>query len=247
MSEFVITGYDAQRRPIYAEDLTEEEKTTAVESSPEWKKFSEKFVVNDTTRYLWKLAQIDKIGVDSSVDDSLKLLRDILRSGGIISLRTIKSETGKVLLDAGQYEFEIRLAEPEPQPEPEVPRDHTGKPLTSSQLEWRNFAIWANDPNTTSEMIRQRRLTDRSFAEFYRRSLEREATETPSTQFRLAGQSQTENKKSVAPELVTWAEEFRRTPMDRVRQQRSPVMNPFGFEAYENNLKAAIAAGLVGR
>src|SRR5258705_13028862 len=107
MSELIITGYDAHGMPVYSEELNEDEKTTAVENSPEWKHFSEKFIVNDTTRYLWKMAQIDKIGTDSTVNDRLKLLRDILRSGGVLSLRTIKSERGEVLLVAGQYEFEI--------------------------------------------------------------------------------------------------------------------------------------------
>ncbi len=51
------------------------------------------------------------------------------------------------LRDSGQ------LAEPETAavPVPDVPRGKDGRPLTSSQLEWRNFAIWANDPHLTQQ------------------------------------------------------------------------------------------------
>jgi hypothetical protein len=88
-------------------------------------------------------------------------------------------------------------------------------PLTSSQLQWRKFAIWANDPNTTSEMIRQRRQSDRNFAEFYRRSLEREAQETESTQFQLAGLPS--GQVVASDKLQRFAKLYRETSTDRLK------------------------------
>ena len=88
-------------------------------------------------------------------------------------------------------------------------------PLKSSQLQWRKFAIWANDPNTTSEMIRQRRQSDRNFAEFYRRSLEREAQETESTQFQLAGLPS--GQVVASDKLQRFAKLYRETSTDRLK------------------------------
>jgi hypothetical protein len=74
------------------------------------------------------------------------------------------------LRDSGQ------LAEPETAavPVPDVPRGKDGRPLTSSQLEWRNFAIWANDPNTSSRDIAEKRRSNPSFKKFYVESLKQE-------------------------------------------------------------------------
>jgi hypothetical protein len=63
--------------------------------------------------------------------------------------------------------------------EPDVPCGRDGRPLTSSQLEWRNFAIWANDPKTSSRDIAEKRRTSPSFNKFYIESLKREMNETP--------------------------------------------------------------------
>src|SRR4029077_3007148 len=135
MSELVQTGGDAYGKPLYEEELNESEKAAEVRKSQEWRDFSNRFADSTANENLLTMAEIDKLGTDSSVDERRRLLRNIIRSGGIISLRTIKNANGQVLLNGGQYEFELRLSEPEPQPEPEIPRDHTGKPLTSSQLQ----------------------------------------------------------------------------------------------------------------
>lgn len=66
------------------------------------------------------------------------------------------------------------LATPQATVEVEVPRGKDGRPLTSSQLEWRNFAIWASDPKTSSRGIAERRRTSPSFNKFYLESLKRE-------------------------------------------------------------------------
>ena len=111
---------------------------------------------------------VEKLGDDPGVEDYQRLLKNVIRSGGVVRLPKIKNSAGNVLLEAGQYEFELKENVSEPAPEPEVLRDRNGNPLTSSQLQWREFAIWANDPSTSSEMIRQRRLSDRFPGDFAR-------------------------------------------------------------------------------
>jgi len=244
MSEFVVNGRDAYGRPIYIEDLTEDEKTSQVEVSEEWQEFSNRFANSTANANLLTMAYIDKLGADSSVDKRRSLLRSILRSGGIISLRTIKNANGQVLLNAGQYEFELRPFEPERQPEPEVVRDKNGKPLSQSQIAWGEMARWSQQ--ASSQEIKERRRMDPAFASFYRLNIEREARETESTQFQLAGQPGANNRRKVTPELISFAEEYRRTPTAEVRKRRNPVFN-LSAEQYNKNFEAALAAGLIGR
>jgi len=245
MSEFVIAGRDASGQPVYEEVLNQQEIIERLKSRVEWQEFSDRFdTSSESNNKLLGMLFVEKLGDDPGIEDYRRLLKNIIRSGGVARLSTIKDSSGNVLLEAGQYEFELKEVVPEPTPEPEVPRDRNGNPLTSSQLQWREFAIWANDPSTSSETIRQRRLTDRSFAEFYRRSLEREATETPSTQFELAGQSPVKAKSAITPELIAFAEEYRKTPTQEVRKRRNPTFN-LNAQQYERNFQAALAAGLL--
>jgi hypothetical protein len=234
--ERYITGYDGQRNPIYAEELTVEEMVQALKKSSEWAVFRDKFDMGKSSNNtLFGMLIDQKLVDDFSIDDCKRLLQVVLSAGGIVTL------------DGTTYEFELREPEPELAPEPEVPRDKNGNPLNPAQIAWRNFAIWANDPNTSSEMIRQRRSTDRSFAEFYRHSLTREAQETPSTQFSIAGQATTDNKPAVTPELVAFAEAYRHTSTEEVRKLRSPLINPLGWERYKELESAAASAGFLGR
>lgn len=73
-----------------------------------------------------------------------------------------------ILRDSGQLTAPIIAAVPD------VPRDRNGKALSPSQLEWREFAIWANDPKTSTREINEKRKTNASFAKFYRESLRAE-------------------------------------------------------------------------
>jgi hypothetical protein len=233
MSEQVPVGRGPNGGYIYTEVFSSEEIVEQLKASPEWQAFKDRFdmsVESNHTLLGWLYA--DKLGDDPGVEDYQRLLKNIISSGGVVTVR------------GTTYAFELRPAEPEQQPEPEVPRDKNGNTLTSSQLEWRSFAIWSNDPNTTSEMIRQKRQTDRSFAEFYKRSLLREAQETPSTQFSLAGQPSTESKPAVTPELIAFAQEYRNTSMQEVRKRRNPTFN-LNAAQYEQNFQAALAAGLI--
>lgn len=244
--ETYISGY-RNGEPVYGETLTVDEKIARLErdGSPEWKSFTEKFDTdNEGNLSLLKALFVDRLDDDSTAEQDRHLLKAVTQAGGIITVRTIKHENGTVLFPGGQYEFELR-----PQvrtvEEPEVPRDRNGNPLTASQLAWSEYRQFSE--THSMEEIRARARTDAGFSSFMRKQYEREARETPSTQFAIAGQTSAENKPAITPELIAWVEEFRKTPMDRVRALRSPSLNPLGFQVYNANLETALAACLIGR
>jgi hypothetical protein len=230
MSEHVMVGRDPKGRPVYTEILSSDEIVEQLKASPEWQAFKERFDMSvESNHTLLGWLYVEKLGDDPRLEDYQRLLKNIIRSGGIVTVR------------GTTYEFELRPAEPEQQPEPEVLRDKNGKPLSQSQIAWGEMARWSQQ--ASSQDIRERRRTDPAFASFYRLNIEREARETPSTQFELAGQSQ--NTKQATPELIAFAEEYRKTPVEKVRQLRSPAFNPLGYKTYINNIETALAAGLI--
>jgi hypothetical protein len=244
MSEFVQTGRDAYGQPIYREDLTESEKDAEVRKSPEWEDFSNRFADSDANANLLTMADIDKLGTDSSVDERRGLLRNIIRSGGIISLRTIKKADGQVLLNAGQYEFEIRPAELEPAPEPEVPRDKNGRPLSEAQIRWSEYRQFTE--THSSQDCKNRAKADVGFASFLRTNLRREMTEggVGDAVENLNARPE-EPKEKATPELLSWVAEYNRSSAEHVRKQKRADFNPLGYGKYNKNLEAAIAAGLI--
>jgi hypothetical protein len=230
MSEQVPVGRGPNGGYVYTEVFSSEEIVEQLKASPEWQAFKDRFdmsVESNHTLLGWLYAE--KLGDDPDVEDYKKLLNNIIRSGGVV---TVKGTT---------YEFELREQEPELAPEPDVPRDKNGKPLSQSQIAWGEMARWSEQ--ASSQDIRERRRTDPAFASFYRLNIEREARETPSTQFELAGQSQ--NTRQATPELVAFAEEYRKTPVEKVRQLRSPAFNALGYKQYIANIETALAAGLI--
>lgn len=230
MSEQVPVGRGPNGGYVYTEVFSSEEIVEQLKASPEWQEFKDRFdmsVESNHTLLGWLYAE--KLGDDPDIEDYKKLLKNIIRSGGVV---TVKGTT---------YEFELREQEPERAPEPDVPRDKNGKPLSQSQVAWGEMARWSQQ--ASSQEIKERRRTDPAFASFYRLNIEREARETPSTQFEIAGQSQ--NTRQATPELVAFAEEYRKTPVEKVRQLRSPSFNPLGYKTYINNIETALAAGLI--
>lgn len=231
MSEHIQIGYGPNGRPVYAEILSSDEIVEQLKASPEWQAFKDRFdmsVESNHTLLGWLYAE--KLGDDPGVEDYQRLLKNIIRSGGVVTVR------------GTTYEFELKEHEPEPAPEPEVARDRNGKPLSQSQIAWGEMARWSQQ--ASSQEIKERRRTDPAFASFYRLNIEREARETESTQFQLAGQSQIQRKQAT-PELVAWAQEYRKTPVEKVRELRSPAFNPLGYTVYIKNIEAALAAGLI--
>jgi hypothetical protein len=247
MSELLLIGRSAKGEPIYRDVPSQDELVASLKQTAEWQEFRRRF---DTTSepnnrllgflFITKLMP-DYSGDDPDLEDYKRLIRNVILAGGVVALPTIKNPDGTVVLEAGQYEFELCQAEPEQQPESEVPRDKNGKPLSPSQIAWGEMARWSH--RASSQEIKERRRIDPAFASFYRLNIEREARETPSTQFELAGQSQ--NTKHATPDLIAFAEAYRTTPVEKVRQLRSPAFNALGYKKYIANIEAALAAGLI--
>jgi len=238
MPEQVMVGRDPQGRPVYVEAPTSEETIERFQASDEYRVFAQKYDTgNPGNQTLLRMLIADRLGDDPTVDDYRRLVRAVVQAGGVVTLRTIKNSTGEVLLTAGQYEFVERpVAEPKAVVEEPAPV-HRGQQLWS---EYRRFS----ESHSTQD-CRNRAKVDAGFASFMRKNYEREARETESTQFQLAGQPSADNKPKVTPELVAFAEEFRRTSMDQVRKLKSPGLNPLGWESYVKSMDAAFAAGLI--
>jgi hypothetical protein len=231
MSEHVQVGRDPLGRPVYAEVLSAEEIAEQLKVTPEWQEFKDRFdmsVESNSTLLGWLYTE--KLGDEPGIEDYQRLLRNVVRSGGIVTVR------------GTTYEFELRKREPKSAPEPEPVRDSRGHVLGESHKRWSEYRDFAE--THSSQECRDRARVDSGFASFRRLNLEREARETRSTQFELAGQSQTESKRAT-PELIAFAEEYRKTPVETVRQLRSPAFNALGYKAYIKNTEAALAAGLI--
>jgi hypothetical protein len=105
---------------------------------------------------------------------SIEKMAEVLELHGMVVSSANLTWVAQMLTDSGQLTTPEQEAAASRTAEPDVPRDRNGKALTPSQLEWREFAIWANDPKTSSAMIAERRRTSSSFNKFYVESLKRE-------------------------------------------------------------------------
>jgi len=246
MSEFVITGRNASGQPVYEEVLNQQEIIERLKSTDEWGEFSNRFDAStESNSKLLGMLFVEKLGDDPGVEDYQRLLKNIIRSGGVVRLSTIKDSAGNVLLEAGQYEFDLRPAEPEPQPELEVPRDKNGQPLSQSQIAWGEMARWSNQ--ASSQEIKGRRRTDPAFANFYRLNIEREASETPSTQFQLAGLPA--GQATASDKLQRFAKLYQELPTDRLKPRGGYITLSDEFKLtksqFDNFVSHASSAGLL--
>jgi hypothetical protein len=232
--EHVLIGHGPNGEAVYGELLTEAEKIERLKSTPEWQSFATIFDTSSgPNKTLLQMLFSDKLGEDPSVEDFQRLLHTVIAAGGIVRL------------SGEQYEFEV-LPEPEQIVEPEVPRDRNGNVLSASQLAWKEFREFSE--THSMQECRARARTDAAFGSFLRTNLEREAQGTESTQFRIAGQHPgSPDISGSTSELIAFANEFRRTSMDQVRRLKSPTLNPLGWDKYQKDLDAALAAGLIGR
>jgi hypothetical protein len=150
-----------------------------------------------------------------------------------------------VLVNGTQYEFELKEVEPEPALEPEVPRDKNGKPLSQSQIAWGEMARWSRE--ASSQEIRERRRTDPAFASFYRLNIEREARETESTQFQLAGLSA--GQATASDKLQRFAKLYQELPTDRLKPRGGYITLSDEFKLtksqFDNCVSQAVDAGLI--
>src|ERR1041384_4535410 len=234
MSEFVITGRDASGQPIYAEVLSSEEIVKKLKATSEWQEFTKKFDMSTgSNNTLLGMVFDEKLGDDPSVEDYQRLIKSLLRAGGIVAV------------GGTQYEFELKEHEPEPTPEPEVPRDKNGKPLSQSQIAWGEMARWSQQ--ASSQDIKERPRTDPAFASFYRLNIEREARETESTQFQLAGLPSSQSTAS--EKLQRFAKLYRETSTDRLKPRGGYIVLSDEFKLtkpqFDNFVSQAVDAGLL--
>jgi len=177
-----------------------------------------------------------------SPDNNLRAVDEAQRRFGHAGYVTA-SQFSEVLGDlmAGDPDFRPN-EDPEsvvetPAPIEEVPVDRNGKRLGASQLAWAEMTRWSQ--TASSRDISERRKIDPAFASFYRKNLEREMAE--------AGGAEEAVKPvgTATPELIQFAVAYRNTPADEVRKLKRADYNPFGYQEFNRNVDAAIAAGLV--
>lgn len=112
---------------------------------------------------------------------------------------------------------------------PDVPRGKDGRPLTKSQLEWRQSAIWANDPKTSSRAIADKRRSSPSFNKFYIESLRREFEQVHDGRI-PEGTVQDDDAPSVSDaeynRLANFATAFNAMPVAEARKKSLAAFNP---------------------
>jgi hypothetical protein len=194
----------------------------ALTNSSAWKVLSERF--------------------DLSSPENLEIINDFLLAiAAPLLLPMAENALQKLSWAGGQCKYGDLTPRPSQTPVEEVPSEtpvHRGQQLWS---EYRQFS-----ETHSMQECRARARTDIGFASFMRTNLQRESMGTESTQFLVAGkQPSRPDISDVTPELLAWANEFKRTPTEEVRKLRNPTINALGFQQYEANLNAAIAANLV--
>jgi hypothetical protein len=188
---------------------------------------------------------------DLSEENNLAVVNDFLLSiPEPLILSKAESGLRKLLYAGGVCKFGALTPKPaEPstaqaQITDEPARDSRGHLLGDSQIKWQEYRKYSE--SHSSQDCKNRARVDSGYASFVKKNLEREAQETPSTQFTIAGQPPSKpNVTGVTTELIAWANEYKRTSTDQVRKFRNPSINPLGCAAYEANLNAAIVANLI--
>lgn len=206
------------------EYVIRKERILALRETDEWAEFVERFDAKSDSN-LSLLAELfeEKLGDDPSVEDYQRLLRNLLLAGGVVRI------------GGAQHEFEV-VPKTEQVVEPEVPV-HRGQQLWS---EYRQFA-----ESHSIQECKQRAKVDAGFASFIRKNLEREMNEGGVGDAVENLNARPNEPKTITPELQAFVAEYHRTPNDQVRKLKRADFNPTGYEAYNRNLEAAIAAGLI--
>jgi hypothetical protein len=225
---------------------------------------NEVFLEHLTNSHAWdELAE----RFDLSEDSNLQVVTDFLVSiAPPLILSKAESGLRKLLYAGGVCKFGTLTAKPAEMPVPEV----STTPIHKGQEMWKEHAEWLciggkNGGPPSMEEVRARKRTSPSFRAYVEQAYAAETNPLNDPIVRadaealwkanphLAPQAQVkphkltvaEKKDAATMELRAWAEEYRRTPMERVKQLRSPSINPLGYQQYEENLQAAIQAGLI--
>jgi hypothetical protein len=237
MSELHIARYGDDGQPVYedengrsVEEINRQETMEALDKSEIWAEFNDTFEPDDE---LLQAAVGQLLGKNPTLDQLENLLRSIIKAGGQL---TLKDSTG----NRSQFAFQRREEEPVVE-EPEVPVDRNGKPLSPSQLAWKEHHEWASTHSAAD--CQKRAQADPSFRKFRESSLRLESNVgVPDAVTNLNTRA---SRKAASPDLIAFADEFLRTPSSRVKVLRSPAANPNGYQQYLKNIEAATLAGLI--
>jgi len=203
-------------------------------NSHSWDELSERFDLSEAGNLEAVNAFLLSIAPPLILSKAESALRKLLYAGGVCKFGKLTPRP-----------VETPIAEVSTMPITDEPvRDSRGHLLGDSQRKWQEYREYSE--SHSSQDCKNRARVDAGYASFVRTNLEREAQNTESTQFKIAGQQPSKpNVTGVTPELLAWANEYKRTPTDQVRKFRNPSINPLGCAAYEANLDAAIAANLI--
>jgi hypothetical protein len=158
------------------------------------------------------------------------------QAGGRVEITVPEAEAAaRELFLAGDLQPKQKKVEEPPAP----------KPLTASQLAWQSYRIFSE--THTSAECKARARVDAGYANFMRKNYEREMGETQvgDAVVAIGTQAVRQDKTRATNNLREFAEAYRRAAMSEVRKLASPAMNPNGYKEYQENLNAAINAGLI--
>lgn len=148
----------------------------------------------------------------------------------IDAMKTVMDvEKDKLILLTTEEETPAPTVEQEP-----LPTDKNGKPLSASQLAWREHAEFAC--TASSRQIAERKRTDASFRAFVEDSLRREMQQPIDGDVREANPHLSLQKPTgkVTPALLEFAEGYRKMSTSEIRSKRSAAINPNGYESFKN-------------
>lgn len=158
------------------------------------------------------------------------------QAGGRVEITVPEAEAAaRELFLAGDLKPKQKPIEQPPSP----------KPLSSSQLAWSEYLIFSESHSVTE--CRARARVDEAYRSFMQTNLLREMNETPvgDSVVAIGTQAVRQDKTRVTKDLREFAENYRRAAASEVRKLSSPAMNPNGYKEYQENLNAAINAGLI--
>ncbi len=157
-------------------------------------------------------------------------LENLLLSGEVKPL-----ETGDVPLD-----------EPKPEEVDTTPRDKNGRPLSESQLKWREFRQFADSASMSEISLRKR--SDPEFANFVRKNMEREMSQPIGDAVENMSANQVPQKSGVPADVRAFASRYPRMSVAELKRLLSPATNPDGPAAARETQRlfdAATADGLI--
>jgi hypothetical protein len=229
-----INGFDVDSgERVFDPSSGKEESNEAFRSdlfeTPEWVELQSKFDLESGMEIV--NAVIDSVTDPKILSRVQSIIRKVLLAGGLTRFGSLTPRT---------------VAEPEPELEPEqVPVDRNGRPLSASQIAWGEMARWSQQ--AVSQHIRERRRTDPAFASFYRLNIEREARQTESTQFAVAGQPTGQSRAS--ERLQRFAKLYRELPTDRLKPRGGYIVLSDEFRLtksqFDNFVSEATNAGIL--